>query len=103
MIDLEEWLGDVLEKYYPLYVLNPKNELLKYFILDINGFRRNQDEEIKEEFLEKFRGNFPTRNDLEGGRVEMSFLEYGRRLVSSLLQNYCNALEEELKIVELRN
>jgi len=103
MTDLKEELGNVLEKYFPLQLLDPDNELLKYFILDSNGFRRNQDKEIKIEFLERFRGDFPTKSDLEESGIEISFLEYGNGLISSLFQNYCGALEKEMEYVNIRN
>ena len=103
MEELDEILKKVWEKYYPLRVFNPDNELLKYFIFDNNGFNQNQNLEIKDEFLGRFRGDFPTIDDLEERGVKISLLEYGRGLVSIILQNYCDALGEELKIPELRN
>lgn len=103
MTELEEELRKVLHEYYPLLILSPKNELLKYFIFDKNGFRENQNEEIKIEFLEKFRGDFPKIDDLKKRGVGISLLKYGRELVSSLLQNYYNALKKELEASELKN
>jgi hypothetical protein len=105
MTELDDRLGEVVQEYYPLQILSPDNELLKYFTLDTNEFESNQNREIRLEFLERFRGDFPTLNDLEEERVEMSFLEYGCGLVSNLLQNYCNSLKKELeiKIAGLRN
>ncbi len=101
MEELKEKLNKVFRKYCPLQKLNPEDELLKYFILNDNGFRHNRDKEIKVEFLEKFRGDFPKINDLKEGRVEMSFKEYNHGLMSSLLQNYCNALEREIEYIKL--
>ena len=103
MKNLNERYGEILDKYYPLHLSNPENELLKYFILDSSGFRQNRDEEIKEEFLERFRRDFPTREFLTERGIEISLYEYSNQLELSLLQNYCNSLKEEIEYIEIKN
>jgi hypothetical protein len=84
MKELEEELKKVLHEYYPLHMLNPKNELLKYFVLNENEFRQNNDEEIKLEFIRKFMGDYPTLDFLIEKGMNMSVLEYGQGLLHFL-------------------
>ncbi len=98
----------VRDKYCFLSFLNRDNELLKYYVLKPYGgeigFMPNPNKKIKDEFLERFRGDFPTRDFLRiERRIEISSEEYGSQLASFLVQNYCNALEREIKLVEMRN
>ena len=94
-------IGEVLDKYFSLSIVSPENDLLKYYILNSDGFRHNYDKRISLEFKIKFGVNFPRLDNLEAKGIKMTFEEYRNWFVSFLLQNYYNALENEIIRINL--
>jgi hypothetical protein len=87
--------------YLFLKTLNPKHELLKYFVLDEQGFNISQRDEIIEEFLEKFRGDMLPAEVAKSRRIPFIIYEY--MLTSSVFGNYVNSLENAIQFAEMMN
>lgn len=104
MIFISQLIRVMNEKYFFLKMLNPKNELLKYFIVDEDGlFTVTPIGEIEDEFVDRFRGNAPKIRDVIKGNVNISFKEYSDRLFFSCFKNYISNLEEAINLAEKMN
>lgn len=94
---LGELIRETVKDYMFLEKIAPKHELLKYFIVDGETFRNNPDEEIGNEFIDKFRGNLPTPEEIYEKKMKISYEEYVSRLSLSLFKNYicslCGAIQ----------
>jgi hypothetical protein len=96
-----ELLRRAVKDYVFLRKLSPKHELLKYFILDENGFNINPSDEAIDEFLEKFRGDVPKAEVAKSRRIPFKVYEYV--LTSNVFNNYINSLESAIQFVEMMN
>ena len=90
-------LLDVINRYYILSVISPKHELLRFFCFNKeNNFEPNQDEQIEDEFIERFRGENLSLEDYMKVKSEIPSKEYFRALIPSLFSNYRSVLEKEI-------
>jgi hypothetical protein len=96
-------LFEIVKRYIFLEMINPRCELLKYFVWDESGFERNRDLAVSEEFLERFRGDIPTIHEIFQKKIRISFEEYQKKLYSSLFKNYISALESAIDFAKMMN
>lgn len=100
---LREVMREVVHDYMFLRHVSPKNELLKYFIVEGNSLRNNCDEEISDEFMERFRGDFPTLEELKENKVKVNHAKYFSQFSLNVFINYINSLEREIYLAEMMN
>ena len=87
---LDGLIHGVAKNYSNLLVLQPKHELLRYFVLDGEMFRFTSDSNLRTEFMQRFGSvvspvGFPT------------FSDYQKALAQKSFSSYVNALEEAVK------
>jgi len=100
---LKEIVQEVINDYMFLKHLSPKNELLKYFIVKGNSFRNNLDTEICDEFMERFKGNFPTPEELEKNEIRVNYAKYFSQFSLNVFVNYTFCLERAIQLALMMN
>jgi len=100
---LKEVIGEILNDYMFLKRLSPKNELLKYFLVEGNSFKNNPDTEICEEFTERFKGDFPTLEELKKNKIKVNYDKYSFQFSLNALVNYTDCLEGAIQFALMMN
>jgi hypothetical protein len=100
---LKKVIEEIVKDYLFLRRISPKNELLKYFIVDENSFTNNLDKEIHEEFMEKFRGSFPTLEELKKRKKKIDYAKYFSSLYLTVFINYDFCLDGAINFALMRN
>jgi hypothetical protein len=100
---LREVIEEIMKDYMFLRRISPKNELLKYFIVEGHSFRNNLDTEISDEFMERFRGDFPTLEKLKKKNVKINYTKYFSKLYLNIFLNYDYCLDGAIQFALMRN
>ena len=104
-------IGRIARKHYFLNMINPKDELLKYFTLDEEGYFRMCGETDFEEYVDRFRGDLMSLDNFVEeftkehmtGKITLDFEEYHKELFLVTAKNYLSALEDEIWKIEKGN
>jgi len=100
---LKEVIEKIVDDYLFLKQISPKNELLKYFIVEGNSFKNNLDTEIREEFQERFGGNFPALEKLKENNIKVNYAKYFSQLSLNIFVNYNDSLEGAIQLALMMN
>jgi hypothetical protein len=124
----DNYLYEMIINYIELNAISPKNELLKYYVLyrpelfreffilgliakagrklehEVcyeSGLERNPDEKIIQEFIDRFRGDVPTKE--EAKKTNMPYKVYLTNLYAALPINYISAMKKAIELAEISN